>query len=101
MSHKGNFNVTEMGRIALSLQELVERQQKEVKGLLVEKAAIQKMLDIQMKVRKQHEAKIEKQQEMIKYDLGLMESQSQVLDEYKRLLDDKKWPWQRWFRKGK
>src|SRR4051794_21630257 len=67
-----------MGRIALSLQDLVERQQKEIADLKTEKAGIQKMLDIQMRVRKQHEAKIEKQTKMLEHNMKLMENQDLI-----------------------
>ncbi len=100
MSHKGNFNVTEMGRIALSLQELIDRLNDQVLRLETERTEDKKLLKQFRHTNTCLRAKIEKQQEMIRHDLGLMEGQSQVMDEYKRLLEEKKRPWQRWFRKG-
>jgi predicted RNA-binding protein with RPS1 domain len=102
MSHKGNFNVTEMGRIALSLQELIDRLNAQVTSLETERTADKKLLKQFRHTNGQLRAKIEKQQEMIKYDIELMEGQSQVMGEYKQLLDEMKRPWQRWFlKKGK
>lgn len=87
MSHKGNFNVTEMGRIALSLQDLVERQAAEIAKLKEDLGSANRLLNVQTKIRKQHEAKIEKQQAMIRHDMEMMEDQNKVLDVYKKLLD--------------
>lgn len=93
MTHKGNFSVTQMGRIALSLQDLVERQAAEIAKLKEVQIEDKKLLKQFRHTNAQLRTKIEKQQEMIKCDMEMMEDQNKVLDVYKKLLDQLQRPW--------
>lgn len=89
MPHKGNFNVTEMGRIALSLQELIDRQAAEIAGLKEERGKLQSRLNQVQSQLKDSAAKNARLVEMHKWNLDFMEKQSQTNKDLTRLLEER------------
>jgi vacuolar-type H+-ATPase subunit I/STV1 len=89
-----------MGRITLSLQDLIDRLSDQVTMLETERSEDKKLLKQFRHTNFALRAKIEKQQAALEGDLKIMEKQNQVINEYKQFLDDlKRYPWQRWFLK--